>query len=170
MSFLPTFTERKMSDVALARNLVAEIAGHSWQGKGDMIDRVYTAIDEHFRELKQPHSWTRRRVRAFWHREAAGVRYHEMIELARVAAAEKAKRERLEEAKKDHADFVTRTARMATALAVQDEEFHREAIEAFSRIAGADDDRQIDRDARRGPEIVARGNRESGALGAGGCL
>lgn len=159
-----------MSDVALARNLVAEIAGHCWGGKGDMIDRVYGTIDKHFRDLKVEHAWTRRRIRSFWHQEAAGVRYHEMIELAAVAAAARAERERLEEAKRGHAEFVARTARLATALAVQDEEFHRGAIEAFRRLASPRLDPEIG-DVEGGCNEVARvGHRAGGAMGAGDCL
>lgn len=160
-----------MSDVALAKNLVAEIAGDCWGGKADMIDRVYDTIDQYFREMGRPvHHWTRRRVRAFWHREAAGVRYHEMVELATVAAA--AKRYRAEEeakhqARKDHAEFVARTARMATALAVSDEEFHRDAIEMFSRIQGGRADSQVGHLARQGHGDLGQGNRSRGALGAG---
>ncbi|WP_309083751.1 hypothetical protein [Chelativorans sp.] len=173
MEKLSANTERKgapMSDVALARKLVAEIGGDCWDGKADLIDRVYDAICRHFRDLDQPHSWTRRRVRSFWHREAAGVRYHEMVELAAVAHAQKLERKRIEEAKRDHAEFVTRTARLATALAVQDEEFHREAIEAFGRIAGSQDDIAVERTAQRRHEALAGCDRASGTLGAGGCL
>jgi hypothetical protein len=156
-----------MSDVALAKNLVAEIAGDCWDGKGDMLDRVYRAIDKYFREQKQPHSWTPRRVRAFWHREAAGVRYHEMIELATVAAAVKIERDQRKEARKSHAEFIARTARLATALAVSDQEFHRDAIEAFSRVQGGRIDRAIGHVARQGDGNPASGNSSSGALGAG---
>ncbi|TPK59063.1 MULTISPECIES: hypothetical protein [unclassified Mesorhizobium] len=124
-----------MSDVALARNIVAEIAGDCWGGKGDMLDRVYEEIEKYFRQAKQPHTWTRRRVRAFWHREAAAVRYHEMVELATVAAAVKVERDRLKEARKSHAEFIASAARMATALAVSDEEFHRQHIEALGAMA-----------------------------------
>lgn len=157
-------------DVAIARGLIKEIAGHCWGGKGDMVDRVYDAIDDHFRRQRRRHSWTRRRVRSFWHLEAAGVRFHEMIELAAVAVAAHANRDRLEEARKDHAEFVTRAARMATALAVQDQEFHRDAIDAFSRIAGAKDDLEIGRASRRCHEASAANDRAGRAVGAGGCL
>lgn len=156
-----------MSDVALARNLVAEIGGDCWDGKGDMLDRVYDAIDEYFRRQKMVHGWTRRRIRAFWHREAAGVRYHEMVELATVAAAVKVERDRQKEARKSHAEFIARTARMATALAVSDEEFHRDAIEMFSRIQGGRADSQVGHSSRQGHGNPAQGNRASGTLGAG---
>lgn len=156
-----------MSDVALAKNLVAEIAGDCWDGKGDMLDRVYDAIDKYFREIKQPHGWTRRRVRAFWHREAAGVRYHEMVELASVVAAVKSERDRQKEARKSHAEFVARTARLATALAVSDQEFHRDAIEMFSRVRGGRPDSQVGHFARQGNGNSASGDSSSGMVDAG---
>lgn len=120
---------RRMSDVALARELVAEIASHCWRGKGDMIDRVHTAVSSQFP------NWTRRRIRAFWHREAASVRYHEMIELAEVARAERDRRKAIEEARKDHADFVARTARLEALLVAQDADFHCDQIEALGCVS-----------------------------------
>lgn len=119
-----------MSDVALAHDLVAEIAGHCWRGKGDMIDRVYDAIVTHLPKDQCQH-WTRRRVRAFWHKEAASVRYHEMIELAQVAKTEREHRQELEEARRSHAEYVAETARLASMLERQDADFHCNQIEAM---------------------------------------
>ena len=119
-----------MSDVALAHNLIADIAGHCWNGKGDMIERAYRAVVKHHPQ------WTRRRrVRALWHREAAGVRYHEMIELAETARKERADREALQEARRDHADYIARTSRLEAMLASTDEAFHRPTLEAMGGIA-----------------------------------
>jgi hypothetical protein len=159
-----------MSDVALtnhadltkARNLIMEIAGHCWRGRGDMLDRVHDAI----RHLNPQTKITRRRVRAWFHREAAGVRFHEMIELAQVAQAERERR-LLQEARRSHADYIARAANMATALTVQDEEFHRAAIEAFSRIARPSHDFPLADVASRGAPVVARGDAAGGTLGTG---
>jgi hypothetical protein len=118
METSPANMEAKVSDVSLAHNLIAEIAGHCWRGRGDMLDRVHDAL-----RLRHPH-WTRRRVRGLWHREAAGVRYHEMIELAEVAEIERGNRERLEHARKSHAAFVAETARLASLLERTDADFH----------------------------------------------
>lgn len=133
METSPTNLERKMSDVALAHNLVAEIAGHCWRGKGDMLDRVHASVSKHYP------TWTRRRVRALWHKEAAGVRYHEMCELAEVARLERETRAMLDEARRSHAEFIERTARLATALAAQDEDFHRSQIGALGSVVGGMD-------------------------------
>lgn len=126
----PTFAGAKMSDVSLAHNLIAEIAGHCWRGRGDMLDRVHDAL-----RSRHPH-WTRRRVRAFWHREAAGVRYHEMIELAEVAEIERGRREHLKLARQSHAAFVAETARLAALLERQDEAFHGDQIANLRGLAG----------------------------------
>ena len=150
-----------MRDAALARNLVAEIAGHCWRGKGDMCERVYEALQRHL-PAEDAKRWTRRRVRAFWHREAASVRYHEMLELAEVAERERVRQAEIEGARKEHADFVARTARLAQSLAVADADFHREAIAAFGRVSGREDDRPIERAAGRSADASAHGR---GALG-----
>lgn len=132
MGKLTANTERRtaMSDVTLARNLIREIAGHSWDGKGDMLARVHDACARHGKRFSA------RRLRGFWHREAAGVRFHEMIELAEVAAAEKAERERIEKARGEHADFIRRANNILERLAVQDEEFHGEYLAALRALAG----------------------------------
>jgi hypothetical protein len=129
----PTNLDAKMSDVSLAHNLIAEIAGHCWRGRGDMLDRVHDAL-----RARHP-KWTRRRVRAFWHREAAGVRYHEMIELLQVAEIERGRREELERARQSHAAFLAETARLAALLERQDEAFHGDQIANLrSGVGGMD--------------------------------
>lgn len=159
--FSANMETRAMRDAALARSLVADIAGNCWRGKGDMLDRVYDAIVYHL-PTEDAKRWTRRRVRAFWHREAAGVRYHEMIELAEVAKRERVRQAEIEGARKEHADFVARTARLAQSLAAADADFHREAIAAFGRVSGRENDRSIERVASRGADAASHG---CGALG-----
>lgn len=124
-------TERraKMSDVMLARNIIREIAGDAWNGKGDMIARVHRAC------VRAGMPITLRRVRSFWHREAASVSYSEMMDLAEVAAIEKARREQTKEARESHADFIRRASDLLDRLVTQDEEFHREHAEALRALA-----------------------------------
>lgn len=45
MGKLPANMERDMSDVALAKNIITEIAGNAMNGKGDMLERVYKACE-----------------------------------------------------------------------------------------------------------------------------
>lgn len=73
------------SDAELARDLVMIIAGHCWDGKSDMLGRVFTAIIKH-----NPNTLiTHRRVRAFWHRERVVIRFREILELAHAASLER---------------------------------------------------------------------------------
>ncbi len=161
------------NDISLARNLVAEIAGDCWGGKVDMLDRVYEAIDRYFRDMGRPHHhWTRRRIRAFWHREAAGVRYHEMVELASVAAATKryrAEEEQKQQARKEHAQDVARFARLAATLAIQDEEFHRDAIEVLGRIQGHEAHQAKRNAPGQGDGDFSLSHCQGGTVGAGAC-
>lgn len=131
MGFFSTNTglEAQMSDVALAHGLVKEIAGDCWNGKGDMIERVYREVSKRFPK------WTRRRVRGIWHREVAGVRFHEMTELAATAAAVAAERDRIEAGRAAHAKFVAETAALAARLERQDEDFHRGDIDVLREMA-----------------------------------
>lgn len=140
-----------------------------WVPKGDMLDRVYDAIrDFNRRTLNRETSITRRRIRAWFHREAAGVRFHEMVELAEVAKAARTQRQTIEEARKGHAEFISNAARLASALAVQDEEFHRDAIELLGRLAGTSSHQAIGNDQGQGDVDPHLGYRSGQTLGAGG--
>lgn len=121
-------------DLPQARGLLIEIAGHCWHGKGDMIDRVHVAIAKRFS------TWSRRRVRAIWHQECAGIRHHEMRELAQVAAAVAEERSRIEAGRAEHARFIAKTAALAARLRHQDEDFHRGNIDALRAMANGSSD------------------------------
>ena len=118
-----------MSDVAIARNLIREIAGDAWNGKGDMLARVHSSC------LRHGKSFTARRIRSFWHGEAAIVAHNEIVSLAEVAAAEKAKRDRINEARASHAEFINRASAVLDRLSAQDAEFHGEYIAAIRNLA-----------------------------------
>lgn len=128
MKISPTNAESKKSDVEQARDLVVRIGQHCWSGKSDMIDRVFDEIDERFPKA----GWTRRRVRAIWHREAAGIQFYEMCQMADVAEAV----EQEKEARREHREAVNKTARIAAFLERQDADFHRPQIEALRGVAG----------------------------------
>ena len=130
----PTFNEHKR-----ARDLIMEIAGHCWHGRGDMIDRVYDAV----RCVYPKATWTRRRIRSFWHGEAAGVRWREMRELEVVAEIESRRRQHIEQAKAEHVQFIARIGATLDRLAVSDQEFHRQQMEALRALAvGSNDQAQ----------------------------
>lgn len=126
MSAVPTFDER-----GKARELIKDIAGECWRGRGDMVDRVFDAVSDAF-----PRSgWTRRRVRSFWHREAAAVRWGEMRELEFVAEQARTERIRREQAKAEHHEFIKRTNDLLDRLAASDEEFHSAHRAALRELA-----------------------------------
>lgn len=105
-----------MEDLATARLLIAEIGG---------VDAAYSLLARKFPD------WSHRRVRAFWNGEAAGIRFHEMLELDQIAREAK----ELADARKEHAAYVAKTARLARALECQDEDFYRPQIEALGGLA-----------------------------------
>lgn len=168
METSPKFMERhEMSDAVIApefderqraRNLIKQIAGHCWRGKGDMVDRVFDAITDAFPKSH----WTRRRVRAFWHREQAGVRWREMQELEFVATIEKAKRDQEDASKAEHNEFIQHIASTLDRLAVADEAFHREHREALLQMAIGSIDPKVGNHARQGDQD-AFGRREISA-------
>lgn len=145
---VPSFNERER-----ARSLIAEIAGHCWGGKGDMVDRVFDAIRQHF---PRP-GWTRRRVRAFWHREQAAVRWQEMRELEFVAEVERAARLRQEEARIANNDFLTHIGLTLDRLAVSDAEFHEAHRAALREMALGSAHPQVGHASREGARPVDLG-------------
>ncbi len=139
METLPKSVERKMSEVAApsfnsterAHTLVKDIAGHAWRGRGDMVDRVYDAVSGMFPKS----AWTRRRIRALWHREAARIDWREVRELEFVAEVERAERIRHETAKAAHNEFITHISNTLDRLEATDAEFHREHRAALRQMA-----------------------------------
>lgn len=127
---------RHMSDVAMAGNYVREIGGlkHAFR----LLARLFPHHDE---PKKQ---WTERRVRGFMSGDAATVQFREMIELHQAAEEAKAERSRLASARKEHAEFIAKTARLRSLLEHQDEDFHRPQIEGLRGIAGGVDRARTD--------------------------
>lgn len=152
MEKISAIPERRahMSDVAIARNLIREIAGDAWNGKGDMLARVHSACVKHGK------SFTPRRIRSFWHGEAAIVAHNEIVSLAEVAAAEKTKRDRINEAKASHAEFINRASAVLDRLSAQDADFHGEYIAALRDLASG---------AAGGTATNHRGERRAGGAG-----
>lgn len=113
MGMSPTNAEERqhMSDVAMAREYVAEIGG-STQAK-IAIATAFEWLERLFPHKGEPkNQWTERRVRSFWNEEAALVQFREMVELHRAAEAARAERAK-KEARKKHAAYREETARLA---------------------------------------------------------
>jgi hypothetical protein len=138
MGNLPAFMgDTEMSDTTLAFNIIGEIGDYSQHRKANLLDRVYEAVLAYARDQKlNPPPFTARRIRAFYHREAATVSYSEMLTLADVAQHEKALSEHIKQARKSHAEFIINTARMAQALRNADEDFHSNQIAGIERGMG----------------------------------
>lgn len=126
MGILPSSAEsqKQMSDVAMARDYVADIGG---RGKvKTMLAKAYDALAKAFPHTDDPENqWTERRVRAFWNYDTASVQFREMMELHRVAEKEKAERELLAQARTEHAAFIEKTASIRALLERQSENYSR---------------------------------------------
>lgn len=131
-------SEKMRSDTAMAREYIADIGG---SGKGEAIIAVaYSLLSRLFPHTENPkEQWTRRRVRGFWERDAAHVKFREMVELHHAAAHAKEERALLDKARKEHAAFIAKTASLRALLERQDEDFHRPQIEGLGSVVGGVD-------------------------------
>lgn len=104
-----TDREQRMSDVAIAHSYVKEIGGSG--AVQDKINKAFDLLSALFPHKNDPRKrWTYRRVRSFWHKEAAHVEFREMIELHRAAEVARENRAKLQKARKEHAAFIEQTA------------------------------------------------------------
>jgi hypothetical protein len=100
---------RQMSDVATANYLVRSIGGG-----GRVGDFLHTASKElrrlfpHAGERKK--QWTERRLKSWWNAESDVVRHWQMMELYEAAETVKSERELLKAARREHAEFIEKTA------------------------------------------------------------
>lgn len=140
-SAVPTFDER-----GKARELIKDIAGECWRGRGDMIDRVFDAVSKRF----PASGWTRRRIRSFWHSEAAGVRWGEMRELEFVAEVERIERIRRDAARAAHSEFLIDIENTLDRLEIADAEFYSAHRSAIRQMASGQADREIRSHASQG--------------------
>lgn len=104
-----------MSDVALARSLVRDIGG-----PGRVNEVLYAA----YRRLRKmfPHEhddlnqWTETRLRGWWYGTSKHVYHWQMCELYKAAAKAKEERELIAAARREHAEFIKKTTRIAQML------------------------------------------------------
>lgn len=98
-------------DVRQVRFLMRTIGG---DGRvNDFIYRVFkvmTALFPHEGDPKK--QWTERRLKAWWNNETDVVRHWQMMELFAASEAVKSEREMLNAARKEHAEFIQKTARL----------------------------------------------------------
>lgn len=125
--------QMRMSDLALAQSLFREInKGHPPKVNG-MLNRVYEAVknahEKRADEKERSKPWTFRKVRGIWENNAI-VKYYEMQELAEAAARIK----QLEQARKEHAEFIAQNSRIQALLSSIDPSFHSAEIERLRSI------------------------------------
>jgi hypothetical protein len=91
----------KMNADALAPQLIRQCAGPRGYDEPVKVlwERAFNALH------RVNDRWTRRRVRAVWQGEARRIEWDEMLEMARVAE--------LQNARKQHAEYLAETARLA---------------------------------------------------------
>ncbi len=133
-----TESQKHMSDVAMAGDYVTDIGG---RGPAKVIiARTFKRLAEMFPHVGEPEKrWTERRVRGFLSGDASTVQFYEMVELHRAAEEAKAERELLAKARKEHADFIAKTASIRALLEHQDEAFHQPELERLGRVPGGAD-------------------------------
>jgi len=94
----------RMDDVATANFLIEEIGGK--RHIGDMLRTACRELRSRFPHRHDPENqWTERRLRGWWNNESRTVKHFQMVELY-VAAEE------LRAARKEHAEFRSKTARI----------------------------------------------------------
>lgn len=123
------------TDVALARDLIKETGGDCWDGKSDMLGRVEATMRRYAKKHDRKPMFTARRLRAFFHREAAGVRFWEMIELAHIRDFAREEKEILADAKSEYAALLDRIGATANPMAAQGSSHRRAGVDALGEFA-----------------------------------
>lgn len=124
-----------MEDVVLARGLIKDIGGTVKVAA--MIGNACDLLRSYFPHDGEPRKqWTERRLWAWWSQTTDVVRHWQMVELYEVAAKTKEERELIAAARREHAEFMAKTARIASILEHQDEDFHRDQIAGIRQQSG----------------------------------
>lgn len=121
---------KAMSDVLTANYLIESIGG---PGRvNEKLFRAYRTLTKLFPHADEPQKqWNERRLRSWWNRESDVVRHWQMLELYEAAQKVKAERELVAKARREHAEFIQKTARLAAFLEHQDEAFAGPQVEAL---------------------------------------
>jgi hypothetical protein len=115
------------SDVSQAKFYIQAIGGG---GKVyAMIGKALDRLNELFPHKGEPEKqWTERRLRAWWNHDTDIVRHWQMLELHAAAAKAKEERELLAMARREHAEFIQKTARLAALLELTDPDYFSDEI------------------------------------------
>ncbi|RWM29446.1 hypothetical protein [Mesorhizobium sp.] len=152
---------QRMSSVAAVRPLTREIGkllapDAGWQQQVTAVHRRLT--DGEFEWHLEPKDLTWNRVKTWFFGEARRVDFEEVVALRELKA--------LEEARRDHRNFIATTNRLAAALAAEGASLSRVQMEALARIASRPVDVPRDHDARSRRQV--RGLADTGASLGGG--
>jgi hypothetical protein len=110
-------SSEKMSDVALANDLIEEIGGS--RHIGDMFRKACAELRARFPHRDDPENkWTERRLRGWWNNESQTVRHFQMMELYETAEA-------VRRARDAHAAFKQKTARLREMAELRAQERNR---------------------------------------------
>ncbi len=104
-----------MEDVKQARFLIEQIG--EGRSVGEIIYSAYEALAKlypHKGDAKK--QWTERRLRAWWNGETDVVRFWQMMELYEAARAVSDEEERINKARKEHAEFIEKTATISALV------------------------------------------------------
>jgi len=104
---------------------------------GVMLYEAFKKLRKMFPHDDEPHKqWTERRLKSWWNRESENVMHWQMCELFETAKRDKEERVLIAAARREHAEFIAKTARLRSLLEHQDEDFHRTQIEGMGGQLG----------------------------------
>lgn len=129
---------KAMSDVALARSLAKDIGG---PGRvNEVLYSAYKRLQKMFPHVEDNfNQWTETRLRNWWYGTSKHVYHWQMRELYEAAAKVKEERELLASARKEHAEFIAKTARLRALLEQTDPDFFGHQVEGLGGQLGRGD-------------------------------
>lgn len=130
--------QKTMDDALQAQGYIRDIGG---PGRPTVIISIAAEVlDKLFPHKDEPKKqWTERRLWEWWSNRSDVVRHWQMCELHRAAETKKQERVLLEAARREYADFIRKTARLAEMLEHQDKAFHGPQIDALRGSMGGVD-------------------------------
>lgn len=125
--------DSEMSDVGVARDIIAETFDLETRGRARVITLAFEAVKKVEARLDRtklalrPRQWTERRVRSIVDREAGRIDHYEIQDLTAVA---------VEEARIERQRLRAREARLEAIIASQDKGQDQQSHQRFDGLAG----------------------------------
>jgi hypothetical protein len=146
--------DSEMSDVGVARDIIAETFDLETRGRARVITLAYSAVKKVEARLDRaklalrPRQWTERRVRSIVDREAGRIDHYEIQDLTAVA---------VEEARIERRRIQARDARLATLISAAvagsdqpDDQWHGGMARGLDHTGGSGTEADADFDQREG--------------------